>query len=299
MSLCVAPPAPPPRACPVAAPPPATARTAPDPAVGMVAAAQRPETTLAASPSSYVRSWADSVGRLDVQVLAATPPGLRYVDPALADTRWRLRPLTARYVPPVTKPYVYPSNRAPPAWFLPQSTADLWQPVSWARRTAWVHRHWPYILACSVWGADAVRGSIPTEVFTTKDLAPGARGVIWDCRSSKPVPLDFDKPIDSHLHTTFLDEALREYPDQELRSFMTKGVATKTDAGTFAMALGPHLTTLAAGMSEVEESVAGLVAKRWYGSFIIKDVPMPFTPMYGIPQGSTLKADLTRRRTSD
>jgi hypothetical protein len=32
--------------------------------------------------------------------------------------------------------------------------------------------------------------------------------------------------------------------------------------GTFAMALGPHLTTLAAGMSEVEESLAGPVAKR-------------------------------------
>jgi len=59
--------------------------------------------------------------------------------------------------------------------------------------------------------------------------------------------MDFQQPIRPHLDTAFLSRALREYPDQELRSFMVQGVATKTDAGSFVTVPGPHLASLPEG----------------------------------------------------
>ena len=207
--------------------------------------------------------------------------------------------MTPRYAPPVTTPYRYPTNGSPPPTFNPVCARDLWLPSSWARLTAWEAKHWSFIRDCSDRGAAAKRGTIPTEIFTQLDLMPAARGVVWDIRGGRPLPLNFDLPTGSHLHTSFLAEALRSHPDQELVSFATQGVATKTDAGSFVMAFGPHLTSLPPGMSEVIETVTDLVDKGWYGRFRTADVPVPYTPMYSIPQGSTLKSDDTQRRTSD
>ena len=178
----------------VGEPPSSPAPPASDPAVGMAAAAHRLEAALAASPSPYVQSWSASVGALDIPVLAATPPSLRSVDPAVRSARWRLHPLTPRYAPPVTTPYRYPTNGSPPPTFNPVCARDLWLPSSWARLTAWEAKHWSFIRDCSDRGAAAKRGTIPTEIFTQLDLMPAARGVVWDIRGGRPLPLNFDLP---------------------------------------------------------------------------------------------------------
>jgi len=288
-----------PLAAPVAAPVRANpAAPPPDPAAGMAAADAALRAVLESHRSAYARSWADSVGRLSAQVLDATPPALQGVDPALSDERLRLRPLTPRYNPPTTPAYVYPTNTAPPAWFRPQETSDLWLPPAWTRITRWEALHWGFIEECWSRGERAKRGCIPTVVLTPANMVVPARRTIWDIRGRPPVPMDFEQPIRSHLDTAFLSRALREYPDQELRSFMVQGVATKTDAGSFVTVLGPHLTSLPEGFVKVAENVDENVAKGWYGRFT---GAMPVAPGYSAGQGSTAKAGApdAKRRTSE
>ena len=287
------PPPPPPVPAPAPPPPP---EPPPDPSAGMAAVSARLQAALAASDSPFARSWADSVGRRDNEVLLATPPALRALDAAAADPCWRLQPLSARYEPPPTAPYVYPTNPAPPASFQPRCVADLWLPEAWARLTAWLDRHWSYLADCWRLGSDAVRGAIPTVVFTQTDLVPEARGIVWDTRGAVPVPLAFDSPIASHWNLAFLREALRDHPDRELVSFVTEGCASKTETRGLVTVLGPHLVSLCHAFPEVDATVGEFVALGWYDRL---RVILPFTPCNSVPQGQTDKANGDKRRTSD
>jgi hypothetical protein len=82
-------------------------------AAGMAAVANRLRTARAASNSPFVRSWSDSVGRVDSIDLAAAPPALRCADAAVADPSWSTRLLTPRYAPLSTETFSYPSNGCP------------------------------------------------------------------------------------------------------------------------------------------------------------------------------------------
>ena len=288
--------------CPAATPPPLPHQPAPaaapmttDPRLAMAAVAARLRAALAAS-SPYAQSWVDVVGRLDDAVLASTTPALSTRDPCTRDPRLRLQRFSPRYAAPHTEPYAFPANGIPPPSFQPTCTADLFAPEAWDRVVAWYARHWSYLLACWRDGAEARRGDIPTLVLTQLDLQPPARGVVWDTSGPVPVPVNFEAPLMSHLDTAFLAAALRDYADQELVSFVTKGAASKTQERSLVMVLSPHLTSLGAGVGPVNKAITSFVDKGWYDSL---NVLVPRVPCNNIPQGQCDKKDGDKRRTSD
>jgi hypothetical protein len=141
---------------------------------------------------------------------------------------------------------------------------------------------------------------VPTYVFTQEDLEPEYRGTVWDCRSGTPVPADFEAPIKSPWRHDVLDVLLDEYPDQELRSFVTRGTSSKTsEAIGLVMVLGPHLQSLATAFDTVAATIAKAV-DQGVCSTVDLDVAMSaFVPGYSIPQGAVAKKDGDDRRTSD
>jgi hypothetical protein len=140
---------------------------------------------------------------------------------------------------------------------------------------------------------------VPTFVFTQDDIKPRFRGTVWDCRGKTPVPADFDAPIKSPWTRTVLGDLLEDHPDQELRSFVTRGTVSKTESLGLAMVLGPHLQSLAQGFDEVAGTINDSVEATWCGRFDLCRHMFPFVPTYSIPQGSVDKSGGTRRRTSD
>jgi len=89
-----------------------------DTAAAMAASDKRLRAVLLAHPSPHVQSWADAVGRYNAAVLPDTAPCLRTPDPGLGDGRLRMRPLSARYKPAVTGPYIYPKIKGPFSIFI-------------------------------------------------------------------------------------------------------------------------------------------------------------------------------------
>ena len=81
-----------------------------------------------------------------------------------------------------------------------------------------------------------------------EDLYPGARGILWDLRqvdSGGVVPVDFQRPLETHLNLEYLrwqceQGYLQNYPDQELVSQLMLGVSYK-DELDMQIVLLPHL----------------------------------------------------------
>ena len=264
-------------------------------AMGAVAAATRARFQ---KGSAYLRSWADSSGRMDAAAFAASPPALRCRGAHVSRPHLRHQLLTPRHRPPATKPYAYPTNGSPPPGFRPASFRDLWKKEAWARASSWWRSALPFLADCARLGSDAKRGRVPVAVFTQLDLVEAARGVVWDCRGERPVPADWAVPIESHLDLDFLGAALDGYPDQELRDFMTKGAATSSDAAGLTMVLGPHLTSLAVegGFDQVNANVMDFAERGWFEIF---RGAFPFCPCRSTPKGTAEKAGGTLRPTSD
>jgi hypothetical protein len=110
-------------------------------------------------------------------------------------------------------------------------------------------------------------------------------------------PADFNEQPFVLWCTAFLAEALADYPDRELVSFVTQGSATKSDAAGLTMVLGPHLVSLADGFGQVDANIAAMIRDGKYSI----SASLPYFPFFALPQGSTDKGDngVDKRRTSD
>jgi len=137
---------------------------------------------------------------------------------------------------------------------------------------------------------------VPTAVFTQDDIRPAWRGVVWDCRSGVPTPADFDAPLASAWDRNALNTLLKDYPDQVLCSFVTRGAASKSSAVGLVMVLGPHLQSFAGAFTSVATTIDKATAKGNYAQVL---AVLAFVPCHSIPQGSVRKSDDTDRRTSD
>ena len=141
-------------------------------------------------------------------------------------------------------------------------------------------------------------------VIAQEELPRQYRGVVWDLREhlrshgQKPItPLDARCPLKSHLNLDLLDELLRDYPDQELRSHLTQGICSRTQL-PLQTALFPHLTSLPAGAEKVEREILKFEKKHgWYEFFGF----LPFVPFRTMPQGTAQRKGQPGRprRTSD
>jgi hypothetical protein len=101
--------------------------------------------------------------------------------------------------------------------------------------------------------------------------------------------------IESHLNLPRLGELLKDYPDQELVTFMTNGVSLKSEVTGLYIVLDAHLTSLNMSFETVDETIHFFVDDGWYGIFSA----IPFIPLRAIPQGVVSTAGGKWRRTSD
>jgi hypothetical protein len=172
--------------------------------------------------TSYQQSWADGVGRPDALVLEAAPELLRFTDPDSNNEKLRTLRFSPRPIAANTAPHVYPRNAHPPAPFAPRTVRDILLGSALAAIEGWMRQSWQYICDCARLGVSTERGRIRTLVIPTDELlVPAARGTKWVCRNEPPVPADFNVRIESHLNLPRLGELLKDYPDQELVTFMT------------------------------------------------------------------------------
>jgi hypothetical protein len=240
---------------------------------------------MTATSDPYVLGWVDHVGRIDGDVLAATPPVLYAPDASLCDDRLLMLPFVPRVTPAVTPPYVFPRNGVPPPGFAPQSVADLLEPEGHARLCAWENDHWPYLVDCLRRGTAAERRANDTCVIPQSMFRPEARGVVWDTTGPHPVPADFDAPIHSGWNRALLAQLLADYPDKELLSLVQFGAAGKSDAVGLDLVLSPHLVSLCKDFPKVAASIRDMESRGWCSVFNL----IPSIPARGPPRGTTPK----------
>jgi hypothetical protein len=207
------------------------------------------------------------VGRFDDRVLDATPSGLLRESAASSDEALRLALFTPSYAAPATSPHVYPVNGTPPADFKPRTIADLMPPTVFAAIDDWVLGHFPYLVQCAAEETAPDRGRVRPLVITQDMLLPEARGVVWKVTPQGLFPADFSELPHVQLRTKFLAEALEDYPDQQLVSFLTYGCSTQSEAAGLTMVLGPHLVSLAAGFVSVATNIEGMLLAEKYSIF--------------------------------
>ena len=105
----------------------------------------------------------------------------------------------------------------------------------------------------------SLRAKLKTLVIPQSGFHPRARGITWDLRQRHPdghfLPLDVERPIDSHLHTKALFDALGEsYPDQSLRHQILHGALFFANDDAMQIVICPHLLSIADGFPLMEKT---------------------------------------------
>jgi hypothetical protein len=96
------------------------------------------------------------------------------------------------------------TQRPVPEGFQPQSTEELFEPWAWKMLQAWIAKQLVFLRDIREKGVEAVRRSNDTLALGNKALVEKARGILWDCRGGKPVPLDVEHVEDSHVNFELL-----------------------------------------------------------------------------------------------
>jgi len=232
--------------------------------------------------AAYLHSWADAVDCPSVeniplymqsQVATFKAPGLAkllYPDTSMpASTQWCQSDPQQQEVP----------------GFHPTEIEDILMPEALILIAAWIRRTVRDLQAYRDHGPSATRMNNKPLAIGQDLFQPQARGKIWDLRQWRPglrIPLlDFQEEVVTKFDTIFLNQELRTFPDQELRSFMTAGVKFKADLDLQLVFL-PHLMSLANGFKSVEEELKRLEKDGHYAFF----KTIPFLPCRCQPQGS-------------
>jgi len=233
---------------------------------------------------AYLTQWAD---RISVRPLSEdVPPELRqmqgdYRDPQLASV-----PFASRCYPPVTEPVSLPTPQTPPPGFKPHSLRDLVEDVVLDELIPnFVRQQLEDLHAYRRDGPAAVRNFNRVLAIGQDLFKPAARGIIWDLRDwhqgGEIKPLAPDEPIETHFNLEYLRDEMRDFPDQELASFIADGVQFHADI-ELQLCFMPHLTSLKYGIESVASELKKLAEKGWYGLF----ENIPFLPCRVQPQGA-------------
>ena len=168
----------------------------------------------------YLLDW---VPQIDTAPNAGIPPSLRGIsmsaddETAFVDVPF-YDPCPVQSIPKPT----FPGKQSTP--HRPRSIGEILYP--WAIRK--LAKELRPIIAIMKLGRDKLpvpdllRAQLKTIVIGQDGFLPEARSIVWDLRSKHPdgcfLPLDFEAPIDTHLHArAFFDALGDECPDQSLR----------------------------------------------------------------------------------
>jgi len=235
-----------------------------------------------ASLSDYLSSWVD---RVSEPPLSEVTPSLRNSLGTYDDPRLDMLPFCERCIPPITDSLPRQPNQVAPTGFHPTSLRDLLEDVVLDELIpAWCEAQLRDLASYRLQGPAADRTHNRVLAIGQDMFKPHARGIIWDLRRMEEgiiEPLDFSKPIDTHLNLRFLRKHLSDFPDQELLSFLLEGIQFKADLEA-QIVLIPHLISLSHGYDSVKADLVKLAAKGWYGLF----KHLPFLPIRCQPAGS-------------
>jgi len=234
------------------------------------------------APASYLRAWVPAIGH---PPLEAIPHTMRkdlttFKDPTLVTLPF---PDTSR--PASTLWCNSDPEQLPVLDFQPTRIEDILMSEALLLLSAWIRRSVQDLLAYRDHGPNATRKNNKPLAIGQDLFQPQARGKIWDLREWTPgevIPLlRYDAEVNTKFNKYFLTEELKNFPDQELLSFMTAGVIFKADLELQLVFL-PHLMSLANGFHSVEDELKRLEKDGHYAFF--KNIP--FLPCRCQPQGS-------------
>ena len=111
---------------------------------------------------------------------------------------------------------------------------------------------------------DWLRAQLKTIVIGQDGFLPEARDIVWDLRFKHAdgyfMPLDFEAPIDTHLHArAFFDALGDDYPDQSLRHQILNGALFFADLA-LQIVICPHLLSLGHAFANAENDIARLAS---------------------------------------
>ena len=234
----------------------------------------------ATTRASYL-AWADCIKPLPV---ADIPVQMYEELDAFADANLAKLFVPEPCPPPVTKWLPRAVQNTPPADFTPKCLTDLLSAEGLELMSQWLLEQMRYLSDIEANGSKAQRRCNDPLALGQDMFKPEARGIVWDLRRLDEgiiVPVDFDAPIESHLNLELLREELKDWPDQELLSFLLEGVRYKADV-EHQIVLLPHLVSLREGYTSLLEEVAKYTSAGWYGLFSHP----PFLPFRAVPKGS-------------
>ena len=107
-----------------------------------------------------------------------------------------------------------------------------------------------------------LQGQLKTIVIGQDGFVKAARGIVWDLRQRHPdgyfMPLDFDAPLNTHLNTQAVFDALGDdFPDQSLRHQILRG-ALFFAKFELQIVICPHMLSLGDAFTAAEADLTRL-----------------------------------------
>ena len=171
------------------------------------AAMARAETGREDGERQALGEWADLITPIDTLDL---PEGLADEWQGFGQQRLQTQEFVARCVQtPSDGLPLAAAQETKAADFQPQSTEELFEPWAWVALQSWVKKQLDFLKDIRKRGTDAVRQSNETLALGSEALVPAARGIWWDCRGTKPTPLDLEHVEGSHINFELLVEDAR------------------------------------------------------------------------------------------
>ena len=94
----------------------------------------------------------------------------------------------------------------PPLGFQPKSAEELFEPWAWIELQTWIAKQLAFLKDIRRRGSEARRMNSEVLALGASALVKEARGVWWDCRGDRPVPLDVEQVEESHINFGLLVE---------------------------------------------------------------------------------------------
>lgn len=175
-----------------------------------------------------------------------------------------------------------PAPQQPTSDFVPESVHDILEP--WAFKA--VRRK---IAEIARWHRSEQRGDAAAKrpqplALGVHAIKPAARGVVWDLRGGKPVPLDYGKrAFDTHLNLAYMRTLFADCADRELVDMLCDGVQLKADLA-HQIVIMPNLLSLYTdvGVDAVADELDDMLKRDWWGSSCF----LPFVPWRASPRGA-------------
>ena len=245
--------------------------------------------------ASYLVEWREQITKASLE---GVPPELLTQLPTFTDPRLASVPFSERSRLPTTEPLPPVPQQEPVPGFEPESEHDLIEPEAMAtldHGDERLKRYFDLQATPGVTKEELAAARPPPFYIGQSGIKPKARGRIWDNRGPKPVLMDMNAPISTHLNRAYFAKKAASLPwvrrDQQLLQQIDSGIQSQTDL-PLQFRHQPPLLSLATGYKEVHSDLGRL---RGLG-YIRQHRRRPFIPNHTNPQGARAKKGTKKKR---